>query len=68
MSLSVCLFLCVSVFSRERHNVQMLRASLSETSGIIIYAAQCVRGLRVTVCTDVCEHPTYVCVGACAYA
>ena len=26
--------LCVSVFSRERHNVQMLRASLSETSGI----------------------------------
>ena len=25
--------LCVSVFSRERHNVQMLRASLSETSG-----------------------------------
>ena len=32
MSLSVCLFLCVSVFSRERHNVQMLRASLSEMS------------------------------------
>ena len=26
--------LCVSVFSRERHNVQMLRASLSETSGL----------------------------------
>ena len=26
--------LCVSVFSRERRNVQMLRASLSETDGI----------------------------------
>ena len=34
LCVSVCL--CVSVFSRERHNVQMLRASLSETSGRII--------------------------------
>ena len=32
--LSVCL--CVSVFSRERHNVQMLRASLSEKPGHIL--------------------------------
>ena len=31
---SVCLH--VSVFSRERYNVQMLRASLSETPGTII--------------------------------
>ena len=31
LCVSVCL--CVSVFSRERHNVQMLRASLSEKSG-----------------------------------
>ena len=32
LCVSVCL--CVSVFSRERYNVQMLRASLSETSGV----------------------------------
>ena len=31
LCVSVCL--CVYVFSRERYNVQMLRASLSETSG-----------------------------------
>ena len=31
---SACL--CVSVFSRQRHNVQMLRASLSETPGFEI--------------------------------
>ena len=30
--LCVSVGLCVSVFSRERHNVRMLRASLSETS------------------------------------
>ena len=29
----VSVYLCVSVFSRERHNVQMLRASLSEKPG-----------------------------------
>ena len=34
LCLSVCL--CVSVFSRERHNVQMLRASLSEKSDFIL--------------------------------
>ena len=33
LCVSVCL--CVSVLSRERHNVQMLRASLSEMSGSI---------------------------------
>ena len=31
---TVCL--CVSVFSRERHNVQMLRASLSKKPGHIL--------------------------------
>ena len=31
---TVCM--CVSVFSRERHNVQMLRASLSEKPGNIL--------------------------------
>ena len=34
--LCVSVSLCVSVFSRERCNVQMLKASLSEKSGFVI--------------------------------
>ena len=34
LALCLSLCLCVSVFSCERHNVQILRASLSETYGI----------------------------------
>ena len=34
--LCVSVGLCVSVFSRERHNVRMLRASLSESSSMYI--------------------------------
>ena len=36
---SVCLH--VSVFSRERYNVQMLRASLSETPGYALVKTRC---------------------------
>ena len=35
--LCVSVSLCVSVFWRYRHNVQMLRASLSEKSGSLIF-------------------------------
>ena len=32
--LFACLCVCVSVFSRQRHHIQMLRSKLGETSGL----------------------------------
>ena len=45
---SVCL--CVSVFSRERHNVEMLRASLSES---LVYGRDRLKGACLIYCN--CE-------------